>query len=162
MTTTVTVNLVTPLISQRQHHQDNLCDSPQRSSSTQISISSGGDTWRIRLTSSKPRSIRSRAAHQRSCWRVEGSSHACRAFTTIPIILPKQAPTAMDGTKIPQGTLHPYEMMMKPIRMIVANRSELTIFHCSDDLLSAIAIHAEEISSLAQTIMITSTLAFSE
>jgi hypothetical protein len=40
----------------------------------------------------------------------------------------------MDGTNIPQGTLQPYEMMMKPIRMIVANKSELTIFHCSDDL----------------------------
>jgi hypothetical protein len=24
--------------------------------------------------------------------------------------------------------------MMKPIRMIVASKSELTIFHCSDDL----------------------------
>jgi hypothetical protein len=46
----------------------------------------------------------------------------------------------MDGTKIPQGTLQPYEMMMKPIRMIVANKSELTIFHCSDDLPSQLVL----------------------
>ena len=44
----------------------------------------------------------------------------------------------MDGTNIPQGTLQPYEMIIKPIRMIVANNSELTIFHCSEDLSLAI------------------------
>jgi len=68
----------------------------------------------------------------------------------------------MDGTKIPQGTLQPYEIMMKPIRMIVASNSELTIFHCSDDLSSALGLQAAEGSSLAKTIVVTSTLALSE
>jgi hypothetical protein len=68
----------------------------------------------------------------------------------------------MDGTNIPQGTLQPYEMMMKPIRMIVANKSELTIFHCSDDLPSQLVLGRRSLSSLAKTIMITSTLTFSE
>jgi hypothetical protein len=68
----------------------------------------------------------------------------------------------MDGTKIPQGTLQPYEMMMKPIRMIVANKSELTIFHCSEDLSLAIGFETGWGSSLAKTIVITTTLAFSE
>ena len=68
----------------------------------------------------------------------------------------------MDGTNIPQGTLQPYEMMMKPIRMIVANNSELTIFHCSEDLSSAISSKIGGGNSLAKTIMVTSTLALSE
>jgi hypothetical protein len=80
----------------------------------------------------------------------------------MPIILPKQAPTAIDGTKIPQGTLQPYEMMMKPIRMMVANKSELTIFHCSDDLFISYRTTRWMGGSLAKTVMITSALAFSE
>jgi len=49
----------------------------------------------------------------------------------IPIIRPKVAPTAMDGTKIPAGTFAPYEMMTKPVRKIVARRRELAILHCA-------------------------------
>ena len=40
----------------------------------------------------------------------------------------------MDGTKIPQGTLHPYERTISATRTIVARRSELTICHCADVL----------------------------
>jgi len=54
----------------------------------------------------------------------------------------------MEGTKIPQGTLQPYEMMINPIRMIVASSSELTIFHCSDDLplASITPIHVSQLT----------------
>lgn len=49
----------------------------------------------------------------------------------MPIIRPKVAPSAMDGTKIPAGTFAPYEMMTKPVRKIVARSSELAILHCA-------------------------------
>lgn len=57
-------------------------------------------------------------------------AHACMAFAIMPTIRPKVAPTAIDGTKIPAGTLHPYEMTTRPILMIVAKSKELTICHC--------------------------------
>jgi len=57
------------------------------------------------------------------------------ALTRMPIILPKYAPTAMDGTKIPHGTLQPYVTMIINVRMIVARRRELTMRHCAEDLL---------------------------
>lgn len=100
--------------------------------------------------------------HQPSSDKSRGWTYACKALTTIPIILPKQAPTAMEGTKIPQGTLQPYEMMINPIRMIVASSSELTIFHCSDDLSLASITPYMSVNSLTKTVMITSALAFSE
>lgn len=52
----------------------------------------------------------------------------------IPIIRPKVAPTAIDGTKIPAGTLQPYETTTKPTRMTVARKSELIIVHWNDVL----------------------------
>ena len=52
----------------------------------------------------------------------------------IPIIRPKVAPIAIEGTKIPAGTLHPYEMITRPKRRIVARNKELTIGHCCDVL----------------------------
>lgn len=61
-------------------------------------------------------------------------THLYIALTNIPIIRPNVAPTANDGTKIPAGTLLPYEMMMKTVRMIVASNSELTMRHCEDAL----------------------------
>lgn len=57
------------------------------------------------------------------------STHACIAFEMIPIIRPNVAPMAIDGTKIPAGTLHPYEMMTSPIRTTVARRRVLTFRH---------------------------------
>jgi len=56
------------------------------------------------------------------------------ARTTIPITLPNDAPIAIDGTNIPAGTLHPYEMTTRHIRIIVAKIRELTIRHCIDVL----------------------------
>jgi hypothetical protein len=58
------------------------------------------------------------------------------AFTMMPIIRPKVAPTAMDGMKIPAGTLQPYERTTKPARKIVASSSEFAIGHCTPDLKS--------------------------
>lgn len=56
------------------------------------------------------------------------------AFTIIPIMRPNVAPMAMEGTKIPAGTLHPYEMITKPTRIIVASNKEFDILHCADVL----------------------------
>lgn len=51
------------------------------------------------------------------------------ALTKIPTIRPKVAPTAIDGTKIPAGTLQPYETMTRQVRMTVARSRELTMRH---------------------------------
>jgi hypothetical protein len=56
------------------------------------------------------------------------------AFTMIPTIRPKEAPMAIDGTKMPAGTLHPALTITSAILMIVARRSEFTIRHCTDVL----------------------------
>lgn len=40
----------------------------------------------------------------------------------------------MEGTKIPAGTLHPYDTMTSNVRMNVASKREFTIRHCADDL----------------------------
>jgi hypothetical protein len=50
-------------------------------------------------------------------------------LTIIPTILPKLAPMAIEGTKMPAGTLHPYEITTRPMRIIVARRRELDIRH---------------------------------
>jgi len=47
----------------------------------------------------------------------------------MPTILPKVAPMAIEGTKMPAGTLHPYEITTKPMRIIVARSKELDIRH---------------------------------
>lgn len=57
------------------------------------------------------------------------SAYRYIAFTMIPTIRPKVAPAAMDGTKIPAGTLEPYDMTVKPMRKIVAKNKEFTIGH---------------------------------
>jgi hypothetical protein len=51
------------------------------------------------------------------------------ALTKVPTILPKVAPIAIDGTKIPAGTLQPYEITTRPIRMTVAKIRELEMRH---------------------------------
>src|SRR5882672_7688275 len=61
-------------------------------------------------------------------------THRYIAFTIMPTIRPNVAPMAMDGTKIPAGTLHPYERMTKPTRNIVAKSNEFAIRHCTPDL----------------------------
>ena len=53
------------------------------------------------------------------------------ALTIIPTILPKVAPMAIEGTKMPAGTLHPYEITTRPMRIIVARSRELDIRHWS-------------------------------
>ena len=57
------------------------------------------------------------------------ATHACIAFEMIPIMRPNVAPMAIDGTKIPAGTLHPYEMITSPIRTTVASSNVLTFLH---------------------------------
>ena len=52
----------------------------------------------------------------------------------IPTSRPKYAPMAIDGTKIPAGTLAPYEMMTSKVRMRVARNSEFTIVHWAEVL----------------------------
>jgi len=41
---------------------------------------------------------------------------------------------AIDGTKIPAGTLAPYEIMTSKTRMTVARKSEFTIVHWAEVL----------------------------
>lgn len=60
-------------------------------------------------------------------WRV--ATYRYIALTRIPTIRPKVAPTAIEGTKMPAGTLQPYETMTRHVRMTVARRSELTMRH---------------------------------
>lgn len=62
------------------------------------------------------------------------------AFTIIPTILPKVAPIAMDGTKMPAGTLLPYDIMTNTTRMMVARKSELAIGHCAQDLFAEVSL----------------------
>ena len=52
----------------------------------------------------------------------------------IPTSRPKYAPMAIDGTKMPAGTLAPYETMTSMVRMTVARKSEFTIVHWAEDL----------------------------
>ncbi|KAI3485969.1 hypothetical protein L1887_50623 [Cichorium endivia] len=49
---------------------------------------------------------------------------------------------AMEGTKIPAGTLHPYEMMTSAVRSTVASSSELTITPLCPALAKVIVIAA--------------------
>ena len=49
----------------------------------------------------------------------------------MPTILPKLAPIAIEGTKMPAGTLHPYEITTRPMRIKVARSRELDIRHWS-------------------------------
>ena len=55
----------------------------------------------------------------------------------MPTMRPNVAPIAMDGTKIPAGTLQPYEMTTSPSRMTVARKSEFTMDHCTEVLVDA-------------------------
>lgn len=52
----------------------------------------------------------------------------------IPTSRPKYAPIAIDGTKMPAGTLAPYEMMTSKVRITVARNSEFTIVHWAEVL----------------------------
>jgi hypothetical protein len=61
--------------------------------------------------------------------RAGQGTHACIAFEMMPTMRPKVAPTAIDGTKMPAGTLQPYERMMKPVRTTVASSRVLTFRH---------------------------------
>jgi hypothetical protein len=56
------------------------------------------------------------------------------AFTMFPTILPKVAPMAIEGTNIPAGTLHPYVITTRPMRMIVARSKEFDMPHCAEVL----------------------------
>lgn len=59
----------------------------------------------------------------------ESGKVSCRLLTIIPTIRPKDAPTAIDGTKIPAGTLQPYDIMTRNVRRIVAIASKKTMVH---------------------------------
>lgn len=61
-------------------------------------------------------------------------AHRYSALTSMPTIRPKVAPTAIDGTKMPAGTLQPYEMTTRRVRKTVARSRELTIRHCAQVL----------------------------
>lgn len=56
-------------------------------------------------------------------------THAWMALEMMPTMRPNVAPTAIDGTKMPAGTLQPYDRMMRPVRTTVASRSVLTFLH---------------------------------
>ena len=71
----------------------------------------------------------SQAEKNRACGKV-----SCRACTRIPIILPNEAPIAIDGTKMPAGTLQPYEMMTRKVLRIVANARDSAIVQRFSDL----------------------------
>ena len=60
------------------------------------------------------------------------------AFTIIPIMRPKVAPMAIEGTKIPAGTLHPYEIITKKIRKIVARSKDHATDHWTEVLQNAL------------------------
>ena len=63
-----------------------------------------------------------------------GATNLYIAFTIIPTIRPKVAPIAIEGTKMPAGTLHPYDTMTSKVLIHVASRSEFTMRHCANDL----------------------------
>ena len=73
--------------------------------------------------------VKGRISHACACDLVCTHTDLYVAFTRIPTIRPKVAPTAMEGTKIPAGTFAPYDMMIKTIRKTVASKSEFTIRH---------------------------------
>ncbi len=47
----------------------------------------------------------------------------------MPTILPNVAPIAIEGTNIPAGTLQPYEITTKAVRIKVASMSEFATRH---------------------------------
>jgi hypothetical protein len=49
--------------------------------------------------------------------------------TKMPTMRPNAAPTAIEGTKIPAGTLHPKDMMTSKVRRIVAIKRLPIICH---------------------------------
>jgi hypothetical protein len=40
----------------------------------------------------------------------------------------------MEGTKMPAGTLQPYEITTRPVRITVASKSEKEMRHCAEVL----------------------------
>jgi hypothetical protein len=68
--------------------------------------------------------------HGISGWQAEKKAAlgnaCCIAWTRIPTMRPRDAPIAIEGTKIPAGTLHPYEMMTRKVRRTVAMSREKT------------------------------------
>jgi len=87
----------------------------------------------------------------------------------IPIILPNVAPMAIDGTKMPAGTLHPYETTTKHVRMTVAKNNEFTMGHCTEVLTGGVTVQLRSTlregqgqGSLAEIVVVASTITFSE
>ena len=66
--------------------------------------------------------------------KAESGKASYRASTRMPTALPKEAPIAIEGTKIPAGTLHPYEMMTRSVRRTVAPDREKRTDHRFSDL----------------------------
>lgn len=71
--------------------------------------------------------------HGTSGWqaakKAEPGNDSCRCCTKMPTILPNEAPMAIDGTKMPAGTLQPYDIITSKVRIIVAIASEKIIRH---------------------------------
>ena len=61
--------------------------------------------------------------------KADEGNDSCKCCTMMPTILPKEAPIAMDGTKMPAGTLHPNDMMTSNVRKTVAIAKEKIIRH---------------------------------
>jgi hypothetical protein len=135
ITTTVTVSLVIPL----SVSAVDAPDSPKSSSRAEESICSRSDAGGVWRAHGKPRGRRVCATSRRQRERDKlvvnvVVTHVCSALTRMPTIRPNIAPTAMDGTKIPQGTLQPYETTTRAVLTTTARSSELTIRHCADVL----------------------------
>lgn len=134
ITTTVTVILITPLCTFSAATSRASASLPQGSGSAEKRIRPGCDARYVRLTHceySRALVLPARAKSQTGSiipaknW----DSYLWIALTMIPTSRPKYAPIAIDGTKMPAGTLEPYEIMTSKVRMMVAKNSEFTIVH---------------------------------
>ena len=83
--------------------------------------------------------------------KADWGKDSCSACTMIPTMRPNDAPTAIDGTKMPAGTLHPYEMMTSPVRKMVATAKAMIMvnrFFCLSENLSVMNHASGEIEAL--------------
>jgi len=81
----------------------------------------------------------------------------------MPNMRPNVAPIAIEGTNIPAGTLHPYDIITRPIRARVASNSELAIRHWASVLSPVRHQHVLMCSNLlAKVVYIPATFTFSK
>lgn len=97
--------------------------------------------------------------------KLEFGNVSYKACTRTPTILPNEAPIAMEGTKIPAGTLHPYETMTNNVRMTVAAAKVNTRCHRCLRLWiisKANQYRVRAVHSLADLVIIMGSFTFSE